>query len=192
MRRWAAGIVEHLAGPGRTALAPRVHIVVHRPVPAWVVRIAAGATALGCASLVASGRVQWMIAVGLAAGIVVRPRSFAVTGLVVAVALGLVGDAPFGPRLHVLLLATHLLLVLAVGAGDVPWRGTIERSVLTAGTGRFVAIQAVTQATALGAAWVAGQQFSAPRVPVAGALGLAALAWAGVSRLRNQQAAGER
>jgi hypothetical protein len=174
-----------LGGTRRATRPPRVRIDLHHPIPVWSLKVALGCLAAGCAGIVATGWLQWGVAAALVAGVVARPWGFATTALVVAIGVRLVGSDPFEPRGFALLFGLHALVALAAATGDLPWDAAVERGVVGRAARRFVGIQALAQVTAVTAAWVTGQDVSAPWLPMVGAVALAVAGWVGVTRLRR-------
>lgn len=164
---------------------PRVAADLRTPVPAWALRAVQLVVVLGCVAVAAPNVLGWLIGAVLGGLMVALPRPF--WPALFAVWSGLVvlsGSAePFRPAVFALLFGVHLLLVFGATLDRIPLGARVELSVLWGAGRRFLAVQAVSQALALLAAWVTAAEISAVWVAVvAGAL-VAAVVWMLVARL---------
>jgi hypothetical protein len=167
---------------------PPVDVELGPGVPAWALRATCVALAAGCTALVASHPAHWVIATGLVAGMLLQPGTGA--GGVFAGGIGLLlltgGSEFFDVRVPLLVLGLHLTLELVTLTAGLPWRTTIERSVVRAHLAPVLPIQALSQTVALVAPWLASTRPPAPLVAAVASAALAVIAWAMVLRLRTR------
>lgn len=143
---------------------PSVQVVLAGAVPAALVRLLPGALVLGCAALVASGPLSWVLALVAAVLVTWRPDWPVVPGFLLLVGiwvyargdlLGTVAAHTGGLlRLAALVLAVHLLTRVATLARHVPWRGLVEVPVLLRLLRSMAVVQVVVQALLLAAVWL--------------------------------------
>ncbi len=136
-----------------------------RTVPGGLVRAAAGAAAALAAvaadvqGVGGSGAVVvHVLAVLFVVAVTVWPQGGYQGGLVLLVGLLVLGEDPLSwPRLAALVLATHLLVVVATLAARVPWGAKVELAVPLLMLRRALPVQAGLQALSLVALVVTGQ-----------------------------------
>ena len=176
------------AGAGRRPpRLPRVTVAVGAAVPVWLLRLVVVAAATGALALVASDRIQWVIAGMLIGVIAIWPDSAAAGVFAVGIGLLLLTSAPepFHPRVFLLAFALHLTLELGAVLGQLPGDGRVEVRALRRAARPFLTVQALAQALALLGAWVSARPATVPWLPLVAAVALAALAWAVTARLRR-------
>ncbi|GAA2100220.1 hypothetical protein GCM10009841_14710 [Microlunatus panaciterrae] len=164
---------------------PWVRIEIGPSVGGWVLRLAIGLIACGCAALTVSGAFWWVLTGLAVALVIIRPQGMAPAMLALALGLTLVlsGGDPWRWQSFALLLGVHLLVVLGATNGDLSWRGRLELAVLLPALRRLLVMQAVAQLLAVVMAWLSSQAVRSGGLAVLGGVGLAVLAWALLSRL---------
>ncbi len=182
--------------PRLTERRPSVQVVLGAWLPGWGLRLALGALALSCASLVVRGPAAWVVLIALSAAVVIWPAGVAPAAIVVV--LGVVYAAR-GPstgsgteaallQTALLLLGLHALASWALLIGRASWKTRVELGALVAPLRRFLGVQAFVQPLALLGGWLAGRTPGLAVLPVLAVLGLGLVAYLWLPRLPERPA----
>lgn len=165
---------------------PRVGIRMGRWVPAWVVHVAAAATAVGCIAMVASSRPQWILASILVALMLVRPSGAPPALFALWLGLQVATSEHEGYTLAAsgLVLGLHLIAVLLTTVADLGLGTRIELRVFAGPLRRLLSIQVLVQPVTWATMTLAAGSVTVRWLPAVAALGVALAVWAFVRRVR--------
>lgn len=155
----------------------RVTVVTGAWIPAWLLRLACVALAVGCVRLAGAGDILTVLGALLAALVLIRPGGVGPVLVLAFTAFVLTTSAGGGWRLesHLLLLGLHLLVQLAALLGRSTWAARVELRALLVPAPRFLTVQLVAQLVAVLGAAAAGSRLELPWLGVLAAVGLAGL-----------------
>ena len=163
--------------PTLRARRPRVTVRAGAAVPAWLLRMACAALAVGTVRAAGAGDTLTVLGLLLAVLLLIRPGGSApvlvvgFTGLVLATS----ADAGWRPAIFVLLLTTHLVAHLGAVLGRTSWWARVELRALLVGAPRFLAVQLAAQVLALLGAAAGRGRVELPWLGVLAMVGLAGL-----------------
>lgn len=174
---------------------PQVQLQLRRNVPAWLVRLVAGALVAVAGLLVASGLAQLVAALVLAVGVAVSKNGVlpgvSVALLLVAMLLRLPGEPGLltvsGHPLvtAALLLSLHAMVFLAGKVTELGGGAKVELAALSAGAPAALTIQAFAQLLGVVLALAGDAGSGLTWLAVVALAALVALVWTGLRALRT-------